>query len=348
MSPRKVRRHLDEKLKNRIAGLRQSNLTYKRIFEILKKEKVETSLSAVKRIGQRFEIQGTVSRKVGSGRPRASTMKDDHRLKMTVLKDRKKTLVDHSKQFETAKGNSLSRVTISRRMKEMGFSSKRCAKKPLLTKKNISDRKTFASRYGTKDADWFRNVFWSDESRFCLASDAPERCIRRSGERFSPNCIKTTVKHGNGGIMVWGTFTAAGVGEIIRCDASINAKEYIQILERGLLPSIQKLEMNNNIIFQHDNAPAHTAKVTKKWLTDNSIDMMFWPGQSPDLNPIENIWAIISRALARKTFSNKEKLWEAVQIEWNNISSSQCAKLVESMIKRIDLLKKSKGNSIPY
>ena len=79
MSPKKVRPHLSEDIKNRIAGLRQSNLSYKQIFDILKKENVKTSLSAVKRIGQRFEIEGSVRRKSGSGRPRASTVKDDHR-----------------------------------------------------------------------------------------------------------------------------------------------------------------------------------------------------------------------------------------------------------------------------
>ena len=133
MSPKKVRPHLSEDIKNRIAGLRQSNLSYKQIFDILKKENVKTSLSAVKRIGQRFEIEGSVRRKSGSGRPRASTVKDDHRLKMTVLKDRKKTYVDHSKEFKTAAGNSLSRMTISRRLNEVGFNSKKCAKKPLLS-----------------------------------------------------------------------------------------------------------------------------------------------------------------------------------------------------------------------
>ena len=52
---------------------------------------------------------------------------------------------------------------------------------------------------------------------------------------------------------------------------------------------------------------------------------MFWPSQSFDLNPIENIWAIISCGLAEKTFTNKEKLWEAVKNEWNNIYSSVSA-----------------------
>ena len=214
-NPEMVRSHLGEDIKNRIAGLRQSKLTYKQIFDILRKENVTTSLSAVKRIGQRFEIEGSVKRKSGSGRPRASTFKDDHRIKMTVLKDRKKTYVDHSKEFKTADEKSLSRMIIFRRMKKMEFSSKWCAKKPLLSKKNINDKKTFSSCYGKKDAKWFRNVFWSDESRFCLFSDAPERCIRRPGERFSPNCIKTTVKHGNGGIMVWGILLPQELGNLL-------------------------------------------------------------------------------------------------------------------------------------
>ena len=63
-----VRSHLSEDIKNRIARLRQSKLTYKQIFYIIRKENVSTSLSAVKRIGQRFEIEGSVKRKSGSGR----------------------------------------------------------------------------------------------------------------------------------------------------------------------------------------------------------------------------------------------------------------------------------------
>ena len=86
-NPELVRSHLGEDIKNRIAGLRQSKLTHKQIFDILRKKNVTTSLSAVKRIGQRFEIEDSVKRKSGSGRPRASTFKDDHRLKITVLKD---------------------------------------------------------------------------------------------------------------------------------------------------------------------------------------------------------------------------------------------------------------------
>ena len=77
------------------------------------------------------------------------------------------------------------------------------------------------------------------------------------------------MKHGNGGIIVWKVyFTAAGVGKLIKFEESINAKEYIKILERGLLPTVQQLVMTETI-FQQDNAPVHTAKGTKKWLAEN-------------------------------------------------------------------------------
>ena len=58
-------------------------MTYKWIFANLKKEMLKTSLSAFQRIGQRIVIKGTLDRKVCSGYPRASTIKHDHRLKMT-------------------------------------------------------------------------------------------------------------------------------------------------------------------------------------------------------------------------------------------------------------------------
>ena len=61
-------------------------MTYKWILAILKTEMFKTSVSAVKRIGQRFVIKSTLNRKVGSSRPRAPTIKHEHRLKMTLLK----------------------------------------------------------------------------------------------------------------------------------------------------------------------------------------------------------------------------------------------------------------------
>ena len=118
------------------------------------------------------------------------------------------------------------------------------------------------------------SVVWSDESRFQLHSDAQERCVQRSGEKYNSEWISATVKHGGRSAMAWGAFSAAGTGELLHCEKSINALEYMIILQKGLLPTIEKLFSKVeqlDIIFQQDNTPAHTAKTTKTWLENKSI-----------------------------------------------------------------------------
>ena len=84
----------------------------------------------------------------------------------------------------------------------------------------------------------------------------------------------------------------------------MNALENRRILQKGVLPTIEKLfskEEQSDVFFQQDNAPVHTAKTTKTWLESKSIRLTFWPG--PDLNPIENILSHIKHKINGKHFS---------------------------------------------
>ena len=110
-------------------------MTYKWILAILKIEMLKTSTSFVKIIGQRFVIKGTLNRKVSSGRPRASTIKDDHRITMNVLKDIRKRLLSTA--------NKLTKLTKSRRVEEMGFLSKICGKMFSLVNKSYPSKQSF-------------------------------------------------------------------------------------------------------------------------------------------------------------------------------------------------------------
>ena len=67
-----------------------------------------------------------------------------------------------------------SRKTITRRLYDAGFVSG-SIKKPLLSQKNIKDRINFLPEYGKFDSEWLSRIVWSDESRFQLHADAPER-----------------------------------------------------------------------------------------------------------------------------------------------------------------------------
>src|SRR6185312_7720898 len=105
----------------------------------------------------------------------------------------------------------------------------------------------------------WKSVIWSDESRFTIfANDGPGHIWRTPGTRFNIANMVPTVKFGGGGLMVWGCFSGKGLGPLIKVEGKMNRLDYIQILEKHLLPLINKEFNDKGYLFQDDNAPVHT------------------------------------------------------------------------------------------
>lgn len=149
---------------------------------------------------------------------------------------------------------------------------------------------------------------------------------------------------------MWGCFAKSGVGELVEISGIMNSDVYINILKKNLKKSAKKLKLGNKFIFQQDNDPKHTSKATKKWLADNKVTIMDWPAQSPDMNPIENLWSELETRIRSREVqpSNKYQLFEMLQEEWKNISLDITSKLVASVPRRITDLLSVKGGHTKY
>ncbi len=137
-------------------------------------------------------------------------------------------------------------------------------------------------------------------------------------------------------VMIWGAMSSAGVGPLCFLKTNVTDPVYQEFLEHFMLPSADQLFKDADFIFQQDLAPAHTAKGTKSWLNDHGVDVLDWPANSQDLNPIENLWGIVKRKMRNKRPKNADELKATVKEAWASIRPQQCHKLITSMLRRIE------------
>ncbi len=148
--------------------------------------------------------------------------------------------------------------------------------------------------------------------------------------------------------MIWAAMSSAGVGPLCFLKSTVNAAIYQEILEHFMLPPADKLYGDADFIFQQDLAPAHTAKGTKSWFNDHGVTVLDWPANSPDLNPIENLWGIVKRKMGDTRPNNADELKATVRETWASIPPQQCHKLITSMPRQIEAVIKAKGAPTKY
>jgi len=152
-------------------------------------------------------------------------------------------------------------------------------------------------------------------------------------------------RFGGGSLMIWGAFVNDTIFNLHIMDGTYDSVKYTDMLEECLEPFMQP-----DWVFMQDGASIHRSKHTMQWLKERNIPILEWPANSPDLNLIENLWGILTRAVFAngRQFNTKEELKAEILKQWDMIREECLTSLVKSMPNRIIDVISLKGSNTKY
>jgi hypothetical protein len=287
-----------------------------------------------------------------NGRQRVTTPDDDLNMVLAAMEDPFRTL----SQVRDLLNLDISIKTISKRISESGLFSRIAAKKGLLTEQHKQRRLEFANQFVNWPIDnWFHTIC-VDECTFCTTNEGLVRVWRPLGTRFDEKYLQYVNRSGRRSVSCWGALTADGLSDLVRIHGHLDRFQYCDILEDNAIPFINGLygdflQNEQEVFWLADNSPIHTAGVVQDFFALNvPANALPWPPRSPDLNPIEHIWARIKNNLKNNIWRNEHELWDSVYREWNSVANDVdfLHNLISSMPRRLNEVIDKNGGSTKY
>ena len=144
---------------------------------------------------------------------------------------------------------------------------------------------------------------------------------------------------GGGSVMLWAMFTWESLGPAIHVDVTSTRTTYLSIVADHVHPFMDAIFPDGRGLFQQDNAPCHKAKMVQDWFEEHSseFEVLTWPPDSPDLNPIEHLWDVLDEQVrsVEAPPRNLQELKELLLTSWCQIPQHTFRGLVESMPQRV-------------
>ena len=198
---------------------------------------------------------------------------------------------------------------------------------------------------------YWHKILFTDEKIFRSTNNTLRLLVtRRSNERLKPSCVVRSRKYGIQ-CHVWGAVSWRGVGPIRLVIGNLNAVKYQNevIYDVANMCTYQGAGRMEKMIFQQDNARAHSAQSTLHFLEESGVQTLDWPANSPDLNPIEEVWAhVAQRVRSYGQPRTVAQLWQWVQSEWQRTPIDYVRSIIRSIPARLQEVIANNGDYTHY
>lgn len=244
-------------------------------------------------------------------------------------------------EFLTRHGVGLSLRCVLRNRELLGWAFRGSTCCQLVRDTNKLKRLEWAHRYAS---DSFDDVIWTGEASIQLEAHQRRR-YRKVGVAPTPKPRPNRpIK-----VRVWAGISARGATNICIFEGIMDAEFYTQILGRYLVPFIRVKFLSGTHRFMQNNDSRHTSHTTQTFLEDNNINWWQTPPQSPDLNPLENLWHELKEHLrARIKPTNKEDLITGIKSFWATVSQGTCIKYIRHLNQVIPKVIEVEGAATGY
>lgn len=242
---------------------------------------------------------------------------------------------------------------IRRLLLRRGFVSGFKTRAPGLTRKNKEERVKFAKKWLINEEDTLGNVIWSDETMVRSHPFTRKQRFRWNPSRGERPAIQEMEQNGKNTVMFWGCFSKHGAGPLVSLVGKQDGEQYRRTIREQIIPEYQKAQVmiGGNWRFMQDNAPIHKTKVNMEVFRRAHVDVIEWPAKSPDLNPIENVWAWIKDKLYTEypVCNNAEEIEARVMEIWTQcLTPEMCARFCGDYAKRLRAVIASGGECTKY